>query len=168
MGEKRVLGYVWCILRVQFRQALIFGCYEHTQSPYGRYGTRRLLRYNKFVDSCVRISAAKTLCVRNLRGSTDSPESCRGRCPHRPTQIVPFLRKSTANSQFPRGPMWASAPTAGASEIYASSGSTTLSAARSGVTVCVRKASMSESVMLSSRSKSQKQSWPANMASHIR
>lgn len=52
-GEKRGAGYVWCILRVQFRRVLIFGCYEHTYSPYGRYGTRRLLRYNKFVNSCV-------------------------------------------------------------------------------------------------------------------
>ena len=47
-GEKRGAGYVWCILRVQFRRVLIFGCYEHTYSPYGRYGTRRLLRYTEF------------------------------------------------------------------------------------------------------------------------
>ena len=27
--------------------------YEHTDSPYGRYGTRRLLRYNGFANNCV-------------------------------------------------------------------------------------------------------------------
>ena len=47
------LGYVWCVLRVQFKQVLIFRYYEHTYSLYGRYGTRRLLRYTKFVNSCV-------------------------------------------------------------------------------------------------------------------
>ena len=31
----------------------VFRCYEHTKSPYGRYGTRRLLRYSKFAGSCV-------------------------------------------------------------------------------------------------------------------
>ena len=50
-GEKRGAGYVWCILRVQFRRVLIFGCYEHTYSPYGRYGTRRLLRYGQICES---------------------------------------------------------------------------------------------------------------------
>ena len=80
-GEKRGAGYVWCILRVQFRRVLIFGCYEHTYSPYGRYGTRRLLRYNRFVSSCDLISAVKTPCIQNLQGSANLPESCRGRCP---------------------------------------------------------------------------------------
>ena len=46
IGEKRTLGYVWRILRMQFRQALIFGRYEHTDSPYERDGTRCLLWYN--------------------------------------------------------------------------------------------------------------------------
>ena len=83
-GEKRGAGYVWCVLRVRLRWFLIFSCYEHTNSPYGRYTARRLLRYNRFVSSCDLISAVKTPCVRNLQGSTDSPEFCRGRCPHRP------------------------------------------------------------------------------------
>ena len=122
---------------------------EHTKSPYARYGTRRLLRYNRFVSSCDLISAVKTPCVRNLQGSTDSP-------------------KISVKIVHSAGPMWASAPAIGASKIYASSGAATLSAARSGVTVCISSASVSESVMESSRSNSQKQSPPANMASHIR
>ena len=32
---------------------LICRYYKHTYSPYGRYGTRRLLRYIKFDGSCV-------------------------------------------------------------------------------------------------------------------
>ena len=36
---------------------------------------------------------------------------CRGRCPHRPAQCAPFLRKSAANLSVPIGLMWASAPT---------------------------------------------------------
>ena len=66
IGEKRVLGCGWCVLRVRFRQALIFGCCEHTKSPYGRYGTRRLLRYSKFAGNYDSMSAVKTRCVRNL------------------------------------------------------------------------------------------------------
>ena len=52
-GRKGALGRVWCVLRVRFRQVLIFGYYEHTYSPYERYGTRRLLRYNGFANNCV-------------------------------------------------------------------------------------------------------------------
>ena len=122
---------------------------EHTKSPYVRCGTRRLLWCSKFVGSCVLLSAVNQLCVRNLQGSTDSP-------------------KISVKIVHSAGPMWASAPAIGASKIYASSGAATLSAARSGVIVCVSSASVSESVMESSRSNSQKQSPPANMASHIR
>ena len=63
---------------------LIYRYYEHTYSPYGRFGTRRLLWCTKFVNSCDSISAVKTPFVQNLQGSTDSPEFCRGRCLHRP------------------------------------------------------------------------------------
>ena len=128
---------------------LNFSPCEHTKSPYVRCGTRRLLWYNRFVGSCVLISAVKTLCIRNLQGSTDSP-------------------KISVKIVHSAGPIWASAPAIGVSKIYASSGAATLSAARSGVTVCVSSASVSESVMESSRSNSQKQSPPANVASHIR
>ena len=76
-GEKGRWVTVWCVLRVRFRQALMFSRCEHTYSPYGRYGTRRLLRYIRFTSSCVLISAVKTPCVRNLQGSTDSPRLCR-------------------------------------------------------------------------------------------
>ena len=39
------------------------------------------------------------------------PLGRRGRCPHRPGRMYRVLRKSSANSQLPNGPMWASAPT---------------------------------------------------------
>ena len=31
---------------------LFYSRYEHTKSPHGRFGTRRLLRYTKFDSSC--------------------------------------------------------------------------------------------------------------------
>ena len=93
IGEKRTLGYVWRILRMQFRQALIFSCCEHTNSPYGRYSTRRLLRYTKFASSYDLISAVKTPCIQNLQGSANLPESCRGRYPHRPAGKLRIRRK---------------------------------------------------------------------------
>ena len=52
-GRKGALGYGWCVLRVRFRQVLIFSRCEHTKSPYVRYGTRRLLRYTKIDSSCL-------------------------------------------------------------------------------------------------------------------
>ena len=85
MGEKRALGDAGCILRCDSGRNLIYRYYEHTYSPYVRFGTRRLLRYIRFVGSCVLISAVKTPCVRNLQGSTDSPRLCRGRRLCRPS-----------------------------------------------------------------------------------
>ena len=35
-GRKGALGYVWCVLRVRFRQVLIFSRCEHANSPYVR------------------------------------------------------------------------------------------------------------------------------------
>ena len=93
IGKKRVLGRVWCILRCDSGRNLIYRYYEHTYSPYGRYGTRRLLRYTRFVNSCDSISAVKTPFVQNLQGSTDSPEFCRGRCPHRPAGQLRICRR---------------------------------------------------------------------------
>ena len=52
-GRKGALGYGWCVMRVRFRQVLIFSRCEHTKSPYVRYGTRRLLRYTKIDSSCL-------------------------------------------------------------------------------------------------------------------
>ena len=101
--KKRVLGRVWCLLRVRFRQALIFSRCEHTYSPYGRYGTRRLLRYTRFVNSCDSISAVKTPFVQNLQGSTDSPEFCRGRCLHRPAGELRIRRKISEKALLPAG-----------------------------------------------------------------
>ena len=75
-GRKGALVTVWCVLRGQSRQVLIFSCYEHTNSPYGRYSTRRLLRDTKFMSSCDLISAVKTHCVQNLQSSTNSPMAC--------------------------------------------------------------------------------------------
>ena len=74
IGKKRVLGRVWCILRCDSGRNLIYRYYEHTYSPYGRFGTRRLLWCTKFVNSCDSISAVKTPFVQNLQGSTDSPQ----------------------------------------------------------------------------------------------
>ena len=53
MGRKGALGYVWRVLRVRFRQVLIFSRCEHANSPYVRYGTHRLLRYTKIDSSCL-------------------------------------------------------------------------------------------------------------------
>ncbi len=53
MERKGALGYGWCVLRVRFRQVLIFSRCEHANSPYVRYGTRRLLRYTKIDSSCL-------------------------------------------------------------------------------------------------------------------
>ena len=71
---------------------LFYSRYEHMDSPYGRFGTRRLLWCTKFVNSCDSISAVKTPFVQNLQGSTDSPEFCRGRCPHRPNERLRIRR----------------------------------------------------------------------------
>ena len=49
MGRK-ALGYGLVRTAGRF---LIYSCYECTNSPYGRYGTRRLLRYPKLASSYV-------------------------------------------------------------------------------------------------------------------
>ena len=47
IGEKRDAGVRFgACCGCDFREILISGCYEHTDSPYESYGTRRLLRYN--------------------------------------------------------------------------------------------------------------------------
>ena len=101
-GRKGALGRVWCVLRVRFRQVLIFGYYEHTDSPYGRFGTRRLLWCTKFVNSCDSISAVKTPFVQNLQGSTVSPKISvkpiypaggQSRPPLRITEALKFRRR---------------------------------------------------------------------------
>ena len=83
-GRKGALVTVWCVLRVRFRQVLIFGYYEHTYSPYGRYGTRRLLRDARFVSRCVKIAAMNQLCVQILQDSTDSPQAPKASHCHAP------------------------------------------------------------------------------------
>ena len=93
MGRKGALGDAGCILRCDSGRNLIYRYYEHTYSPYGRYGTRRLLRYTEFGSSCDSTSAVKTPCVRNLQSSTNSPRLCRGRCPHRPTGKLRIRRR---------------------------------------------------------------------------
>ena len=52
-GRKGALGDARCILRCDSGRNLIYRYYEHTDSPYGRFGTRRLLRYTKFDSSCL-------------------------------------------------------------------------------------------------------------------
>ena len=63
-----------CILRCDSGRNLIYRYYEHTYSPYERFGTRRLLRDVGVVNSCVGMAAVNQLCVRNLQDSTDSPQ----------------------------------------------------------------------------------------------
>ena len=54
IGEKRDTGVRFgACCGCDFREILISSCYEHTDSPYECYGTRRLLRYNGFANSCV-------------------------------------------------------------------------------------------------------------------
>ena len=95
-GRKGALGYGWCVLRVRFRQAPIF------QSLRTRKLTLRALWYAAH--------RKKARCPGALGVFRYTLSLCRGGrlCP--PTECSVF-RESTADSQFPRGPMWASAPT---------------------------------------------------------
>ena len=52
----------------EFRWALVFRCRSTRWSPYGRLGTRRLIRGTRFVGSCVWMSAVNGRCGRNLLG----------------------------------------------------------------------------------------------------
>ena len=79
---------------------------------------------------------------------------------------LPFTTKYDLRDNYPFG--LCAVPMSQIVRIHASSGTITLSAARSGVIVCVRSASASERVMVSSRSNSSKHSLPANRDSHIR
>ena len=45
MGEKRVLGCVWCILPLNLGKLLVFGCRSTRWSPYEFLTTRRLIRW---------------------------------------------------------------------------------------------------------------------------
>ena len=47
------LSLIHIFLRCDSGRNLIYRYYEHTYSPYGRFGTRRLLRYTKFDSSCL-------------------------------------------------------------------------------------------------------------------
>ena len=54
MGEKRGAGLRFGACCGCGSGKYLFYCrYEHMDSPYGRYGTRRLLRYNGFANNCV-------------------------------------------------------------------------------------------------------------------
>ena len=84
-----------------------FSCCEHTDSPYRRYGTRRLLRCNKLVSSYDLISAVKTLCVQNLQSGTDLPEFQRLLLPRSAREgEVAFSKKMTEGmcSKFQSAP----------------------------------------------------------------
>ena len=52
-GEKGRWGTVGACCGCGSGKHLFYSRYEHTDSPYGRYGTRRLLRYNGFANNCV-------------------------------------------------------------------------------------------------------------------
>ena len=54
IGEKRDTGVRFGACCGCSSGKYLFYCrYEHMDSPYGRYGTRRLLRYNGFANNCV-------------------------------------------------------------------------------------------------------------------
>ena len=53
MGRKGALGDAGCILRCDSGRNLIYRYYEHTDSPYERFGTRRLLRDIRFTSGCL-------------------------------------------------------------------------------------------------------------------
>ena len=62
--------------------------------------------------SCGQTASTSVLLISGILGQSHSCTApCRGRCPHRPAQCAPFLRKSAANLSVPIGLMWASAPT---------------------------------------------------------
>ena len=73
-GRKGALVTVGACCGCKSGRHPIRSCCEHAQSPYGRYGTRRLLRDVGVVNSCVGIAAVNQFCVRNLQDSTGSPQ----------------------------------------------------------------------------------------------
>ena len=52
IGEKRALGYVWCMLRLSLGEPQCFGLAFHSVVTLRVSTTRRLIRYNGFVSSC--------------------------------------------------------------------------------------------------------------------
>lgn len=58
--------------------------------------------------------AVKMPCIRNLRGSTNLPESCRGPMPTSARWAAANLPKISEKTVHPAGAMWASPPTTGA------------------------------------------------------
>ena len=68
MGEKRGAGVRFgACCGCGSGKHLFYSRYEHTDSPYGRYGTRRLLWYTDFSSSCDSISAVKSLAFEAYR-----------------------------------------------------------------------------------------------------
>ena len=65
-GEKRVLGDALGVFRYTLGEALFFRHRSTRDSPYGRLGTRRLIRGIRFVTSCRRISAIHRRCRPSL------------------------------------------------------------------------------------------------------
>ena len=66
IGEKRALGYVWCILRLNSGEHRCFGRRSTRKSPYGCLSTRRLIRDTRFDSSCRRIFAVNRRCRPSL------------------------------------------------------------------------------------------------------
>ena len=67
-GRKGALGYVWCFLRLSLGKPQCLVWRSTRWSPYGRLGTRRLIRDTRSVGSCVWMSAVNGRCGRNLLG----------------------------------------------------------------------------------------------------
>ena len=66
IGEKRVLGYVWCSLPLNLGNSQCFGRRSTRDSPYGRLGMRRLIRNTRFDGGCLRIFAVNRRCRPDL------------------------------------------------------------------------------------------------------
>ena len=69
-GEKGRWVTIECFLPLNSGEPLVFRRRSTRDSPYGRLGTRRLIRDIKFVSSCLRISAVNRRCSLNLSGCT--------------------------------------------------------------------------------------------------
>ena len=66
-GEKGRWGTFGAYCGCGSGRNLIFSCCEHTNPPYVRYGTRRLLWYTDFSSSCDSISVVKSLAFETCR-----------------------------------------------------------------------------------------------------
>ena len=67
-GEKSAWRRVWCVLRLSSGKHQCFRRRSIRESPYVCFGTRRLIRYTRFADSCLRTTAINRRCGGNPDG----------------------------------------------------------------------------------------------------